>query len=250
MKTPGPIPNDGPYISLIIPAFNEEGRIGKSLERILDFFRSGPHSYELIVVDDGSQDRTVEIARQIAPEKNVHVIQKGKNSGKGAAIQSGMIRARGKYTIFSDADLSVPIETLPLLVSELENGCDVAIGSRQKTGAVIEIHQSPYREFMGKVYTKLANRILGLRISDFTCGFKGFRGEVARDLFSRQRVFGWSFDAEILYLAKRKNYSVVEIPVRWRDDRRTKVKLWRDVFTSFFELLKIRLCNRNLTKQR
>jgi dolichyl-phosphate beta-glucosyltransferase len=151
-----------------------------------------------------------------------------------------MLLGAGEYLFFTDADLSVPIETLPRFLTQLENHCDVIVGTRKKAGALIEVHQPFYREFMGKTYTMLSNWILASHISDFTCGFKGFRKEAARALFSLQRLKNWSFDSEILYLAELKGYRVEEVPVTWRDDKATKVKLWRDVASSFLGLMKIR----------
>jgi dolichyl-phosphate beta-glucosyltransferase len=230
------------HLSLIIPTFNEERRIGKSLDRILTFLQAQPYPSEIIIVDDGSQDRTVDVVQQRSNSNPpIRIERQPHNLGKGEAIKRGMLQGNGSYLFFSDADLSVPIEALPTFLSILENGCDVAVGSRRKPGAVLEIHQPLYRELMGKVFTWLSNWILDLRVSDFTCGFKGFRREAARELFSRQRLGNWSFDPEILYLAKLKQYRVAEIPVRWRNDRATKVRLWRDVVSSFLGLLYIRL---------
>ena len=232
------------YLSLIIPAFNEEARIGKSLNRIVRFLHSQSYSSEVIIVDDGSQDRTVELVREdFGKHPGVRIYQQARNLGKGEAVKQGMLLASGEYLFFSDADLSVPIETLPGFLAHLENHCDVTIGTRQKAGAAIEVHQPLYRELLGRTYTTLSNRLLGLQVSDFTCGFKGFRREAARDLFSRQQIKNWSFDAEILYLAQLKGYRVREIPVTWRDDRDTKVRLGRDIFMSFLELLQIRFYN-------
>lgn len=234
--------NDPIHLSLVIPAFNEEARIGKNLARVLSFLRSQPYSSEVIIVDDGSQDRTVEVVREIGGESGLlHILRNSKNLGKGGALRVGMLRAKGKYLFFSDSDLSVPIETLPVFLVELERSCDVAIGTRQKVGSNIEVHQPFYRELMGKAYTRLSNWILNLRVSDFTCGFKGFRGDVARNLFFRQQLHNWSFDAEILYLARLQGYRVQEIPVNWRDDRGSKVRLWRDAISSFLGLVQIRL---------
>ena len=237
------------YLSVIIPAFNEERRIGKSLDHILTFLRSQPYPSEVIIVDDGSQDRTVEIVNQYNSDPAVRIDRQPRNLGKGEAIKRGMLLGTGSYLFFSDADLSVPIETLPTFLSSLEKGSDVAVGSRRRAGAVIEVRQPLYRELMGKVFTQLSNWILSLQVSDFTCGFKGFRREAARELFSRQRLRDWSFDAEILYLAKLQGYHVGEIPVVWRDDRATKVRLGRDVISSFLGLLQIRL-NHGLGKYR
>lgn len=231
-----------PYLSLIIPAYNEEARIGKSLDRILRFLDSQRYIFEVIIVDDGSRDRTAAIVEQrFGKHPAIKLQRQPANLGKGMAVQQGMLLGSGDYLVFSDADLSVPIEMLPAFINPLENQSDLAIGTRQKSGAVIEVHQPRHRELMGMVYTKLSSWILGVRVSDFTCGFKGFRRDIARDLFSRQRLNNWSFDAEILYLAHRKGYRIAEIPVTWRNDDATKVRLWKDVLTSFFGLLQIRL---------
>lgn len=238
------------HVSLIIPAFNEEARIRKSLERILSFLQSQPYSFEIIIVDDGSKDRTVELVRGLTgDDSGVRIYQQRRNLGKGEAVKQGMLLGNGNYLFFSDADLSVPIEMLSLFLSCLEKDCDIAIGTRQKAGAVIEVHQPFFRELLGKTYTTLSRWIMGLRISDFTCGFKGFRRKAALDLFSCQRLKNWSFDAEILYLGHVKGYRLREIPVRWRNDHATKVRLWRDVFTSFLGLVEIRL-NHSLGRYR
>jgi dolichyl-phosphate beta-glucosyltransferase len=230
------------HLSLVIPAFNEEARIGNSLDRILSFLRSQPYSSEIIIVDDGSKDGTVRLIREkIRDKSGVQVYQQPRNLGKGAAIRQGILLTRGEYLFFSDADLSVSIETLSDFLPHLENGSDIVIGTRKNAGAVIEVHQPFYRSLMGKVYTELSNLILGLTISDFTCGFKGFRRNPGKDLFSRQLLTNWSFDAELLYLASLKGYRVQEIPVRWRNDEGTKVRLWKDVLTSFIGLLRIRI---------
>jgi dolichyl-phosphate beta-glucosyltransferase len=238
------------YLSLVIPAFNEDRRIGQSLERILSFFRAQSYPFEIIVVDDGSSDRTVEVVRGFAAsDPRLRVEPQAQNRGKGEAIRKGMLLAGGKYLFFSDADLSVPIEAVPDFLSRLEAGYDVAVGSRRTAGAVIEVHQPIHRELMGKVFTRLSNLILGLRLKDFTCGFKAFRLDAARELFSRQRLGGWSFDSEILYLAKSKGYRIAEVPVVWRNDEATKVRLGRDVVRSFVDLWNIRI-NHALGKYR
>jgi dolichyl-phosphate beta-glucosyltransferase len=229
------------YVSLIIPAFNERERIGKSLDRILSFLQSQPYPYEIIIVDDGSWDGTKGLVlERYGRHHGIQIYQQSPNLGKGAAVKRGMILGKGRYLFFSDADLSVPIETLSQFLSCLEKDYDVTIGTRQKAEAAIEVHQPFHRELMGKVYTRLTNWILGLHVSDFTCGFKGFRREAAKDLFSKQQLKNWSFDAEILYLAQLRGYRVREIPVRWRNDRATKVRLWKDILPSFLGLIRIR----------
>jgi dolichyl-phosphate beta-glucosyltransferase len=230
------------YLSLLIPVYNEENRIGKSLKEILNFLQTQSYTFEVIIVDDGSQDRTIEVVRHSHDSScPIRIERQPNNLGKGEAIKRGMLTASGRYLFFSDADLSVPIGTISKFLSQLEAGSDLVIGTRKEPGALIEVHQPIYREFMGKVFTRLSNLILGLQVSDFTCGFKGFRREAAMDLFSRQRLKNWSFDSEILYLAKLRGYRMDEIPVRWRDDKATKVRLGRDVVSSFLGLLQIRL---------
>ena len=231
-----------PSLSLIIPAFNEEKRIGKSLEQILRFCNAQAYVYEVLVVDDGSTDDTVSLVRERFGDcPGLSIIQEAKHLGKGSAVRKGMLHGNGEYLFFSDADLSVAVESLPAFLTALENHSDVAIGSRRARGAKIEIHQPKLRELMGQVFTQLANLVLGLRHTDVTCGFKGFRREVTHELFARQRLDNWSFDAEILFLARLRGYRVVEIPVVWRNDQGTKVRIWKDAVNSFLGLLAIRL---------
>src|SRR3954466_9051662 len=234
--------NAEPHLSLIIPAFNEERRIEKSLDRILAFLHSQPRSFEVIVVDDGSTDGTIDVVERARNgDPAVRIERQACNLGKGEAIRRGILAANGAYVFFSDADLSVPIELLSKFLTCLEQDADVAIGSRRAAGAVIEVHQPLYRELMGKVFTQLSSWILGLDVSDFTCGFRGFRKEAATELFPRQRLGDWSFDAEILYIAKLRRFRIREIPVTWRDDRATKVRLRNAVVLAFLGLMKIRL---------
>jgi dolichyl-phosphate beta-glucosyltransferase len=229
-------------VSLVIPAYNEEDRIGKSLEQIFLFCNALGEPYEVIIVDDGSTDETAaSISRRFGDWSQLKIVRQPERHGKGAAVQQGMLRGQGDYLFFSDADLSVPIEALPTFLTELRNHCDVAIGSRRAPGAKIEIHQLFFRELMGRIFTWLSNLILGLGHTDATCGFKGFRREVVQELFTRQRLANWSFDSELLYLARIKKYRVIEIPVTWRNDQATKVRLWKDIFSSFLGLLRIRV---------
>ena len=230
------------YLSVVIPTFNEEKCIGESLKKILPFLKAKPYAWEVVIVDDGSQDRTVEIVREICqPSDQVRILQNSQNLGKGGAVRAGMLQAKGKYVFFTDADLSVPFETIDLFLPQLEAGFDLVIGTRGIDRTVVEIRQPWYRECMGKAYTYLTNWILNLKLSDFTCGWKGFCREVAHDLFGHQHLTGWSFDAEILFLAKMRRYRLIEIPVRWRNNAATKVKLWKDVIGSFLGLIQVRI---------
>ncbi|MGH7331532.1 MAG: dolichyl-phosphate beta-glucosyltransferase [Candidatus Rokuibacteriota bacterium] len=230
-----------PDVSLVIPAFNEAGRLEPTLTHVLDYLQSQPRSFEVIVVDDGSEDGTVEVVRALAAGRDgMRLHRQVPNQGKGEAVRQGMLLATGRYRFFSDADLSVPIEMLPAFLLPLERACDIAIASRRAAGAVIEVHQPRHRELLGRGYSTLVNWVLWLAVADVTCGFKGFRGAVAADLYARQRIKTWSFDAEILYLARRRGYRVVEVPVRWRNDASSRVRLSRDVLRSFGEVAMIR----------
>lgn len=227
-------------LSLVIPAYNEEKRIGSSLAQIIAYFRRNGYSYELIVVDDGSTDGTVEIVKGLMDEAKDGRLLSTQHSGKGAAVRKGVLNAEGRYIFFTDADLSTPIVELDKFLEQLNQGHKVVIGSRKIAGANVEVHQSWLRESMGKVFTWLTNVILTKNISDVTCGFKGFSRPVAQEIFSRQRVNDWSFDAEILFLAQKYGYSIKEVPVCWRNDPATKVNLLKDTVRSFLGLLRIR----------
>ena len=235
------IKDSPPVVSIIIPVFNEEHRLGRSLERIFQFCDALPYSYEVIIADDGSTDGTVKLIRErFAERAQLRIAQLSIHRGKGGAVQLGMLQGRGDFLIFSDADLSVSIEMLPKFLAELQSEFDVAIASRRAAGSLIEVHQDSFRELMGRAFTSLSNILLSLHHSDLTCGFKAFRRDAAREIFSRQCLYNWSFDSEILFLAKLKSLRVAEVPVTWRDDRATKVNLWRDVVTSFWGLMAIR----------
>jgi len=234
-------PKDSIHLSVIIPVYNEQKRIVRSLKHILEFLKAQTYCSEVLIVDDGSEDQTVEVIQKTCQGTDlVRVIQNGQNLGKGGAVRSGMLQARGDYVFFTDADLSVPFDTIAPFLAKLEEGFDLAIGTRSKNRDIVEVRQPLYREMMGRVYTVISNWILSLNVSDFTCGWKGFCREVAQDLFGRQRLTGWSFDAEILFLANMKRYRLIEIPVRWRNDAATKVRLWKDVIESLIELLQVR----------
>jgi dolichyl-phosphate beta-glucosyltransferase len=227
-------------LSLVIPVYNEEKRIGSSLSEIIAYFQRNGYSYELIVVDDGSTDRTVEIVKELIAGIQSGRLLCARHGGKGAAVRKGVLNAKGQYVFFTDADLSTPIAELDKFLEQLNQGYKVVIGSRKMTGANVEVHQSWLRESMGKVFTWLTNVILTKNISDVTCGFKGFSHPVAQEVFSRQQVNNWSFDAEILFLVQQYGYLIKEIPVRWRNDPATRVNLLEDTVRSFLGLLKIR----------
>ncbi len=225
-------------VSIIIPAYNEESRIGRSLQTALDYLRSGSRSFEIIVVDDGSKDKTAEIAESI--DKEIRVLRQPRNLGKGAAVRRGMLEAVGAVRVFSDADFSTPVYELEKILPEIEKGADVCIGSRALNPSLIKKHQPFYREFMGKTFNRIIRVILFSGIKDTQCGFKGFTDKAADALFSKASIDGFGFDVEILYIARKMGLSIVETPVEWYNDLRSTVSPIKDSLKMIFEILKIR----------
>jgi len=231
-------------LTVVVPAFDESACIEGSLRSIAAHLESLRDIYpisELIVVDDGSGDDTAERARQVATSLSVRtlVLSYAGNRGKGFALKAGFAASTGERVLFTDADLSTPIETARPLLQAIDAGADLAIGSRKRTGARVEVHQPWWRETMGKVFTRLV-RLLVAEVSDATCGFKAFRGDIGRALFASLRIYDWSFDAELLHLANRRELQIDEIPVVWRDQPGTKVRILRDATASGIGLLRIR----------
>lgn len=222
-----------PHLSVVVPAYNEARRLEGPLRTISSHLESQPYDCELVVVDDGSRDDTFALVRRVGAELGVplRAFRYEVNRGKGHALKVGFAQARGERILFTDADLATPIEQLGDLDRALDDGCDIAIGSRKKAGADIRVHQPWYRESMGKVFTWIVRGLLA-DVSDVTCGFKMFRGEVGRSLFAHLRIDGWAFDAELLFLAERRGVTIQEVPVRWEDQSGTKVRLLRDVWSS------------------
>jgi dolichyl-phosphate beta-glucosyltransferase len=233
--------NASTLLTVIVPAFDEAARIPATLRAISDHFARAPFPVELIVVDDGSRDETPAIVRDAAAglALPLRLLRYAPNRGKGFALKVGFAASRGDRVLFSDADLSTPIEEADRFLAELDRGADVAIGSRKEERARIEVHQPWLRETLGKGFTWLV-RLLVADVSDATCGFKAYRGDAGRDLYARMRVFDWSFDAEMLFVGNRLGLRLVEVPVRWRDQAGTKVDLRRDVVRSLVGLLRIR----------
>lgn len=229
-------------LSIVIPAYNEELRLPRTLDSVLAYLQARSLRAEILVVDDGSSDRTSEIVasyrnRTPAPR----LISNGKNRGKGFSVRHGMLEARGEIALFTDADLSTPIEEADKLFAALRNqGYDGAIGSRAVDRSLIEVHQSAIREQAGIFFNRMVRWILGIGFSDTQCGFKAFRAARARIIFEQQRAERFGFDPEILFLAKRHGLRVAEVPVRWSHDSATKVNVLSDGFHMFLELLRIR----------
>jgi dolichyl-phosphate beta-glucosyltransferase len=236
----GPEDRSQPIVSIVVPAFNEARRIAETVRKISDFIRRSPLALELIVVDDGSTDNTAEIVREL-PAKGLRFIQNKQNHGKGYTVRQGVLAASGKYVLFTDADLSAPIEELnKLLEIAIRDGIDVVIGSRSLDRRYIEKHQSRLRELGGIVFNLMVRVLLGLRLHDTQCGFKLFDRQRSRRIFEQQTTFGFGFDPELLFLAKRNGLTIREAPVRWSHAEGSKVKFLRDGVRMFFDLVRIR----------
>lgn len=237
-----PAGDDGGRLELtvVIPAYNEAQRIAEPLARLGAYLRRRHPASEIVLADDGSTDGTADAVRALTTDLPIalRVLPSAVNRGKGNAIRRGMVAARGALVLMTDADLSTPIEELDRLVAAIQAGADVAIGSRKMAGAVIEEHQPWLRESMGKVFTWLTQRFV-VDVSDVTCGFKLFRREAAHAVFSQVTLDDWSFDAEALYLVRFLGYSLVEVPVRWRDATGTKVRRGRDALQSAIGLARV-----------
>ena len=216
-----------PFLSIIIPAYNEEYRLPRTLEQIFVFLREQNYLTEVLVIENGSNDRTYEIARDFAGRyDNVRVFSE-KQPGKGNAVRLGMLEARGEYRFLCDADLSMPIEEVNRFLPPQLTGIDVAIGSREAPGAVR--YNEPEIRHLGGRLINLAIRTLILPgLQDTQCGFKCFRAGVANKIFPYQSISGWSFDIEILYLARKYSYRIAEVPVDWYFDAETKLRAVND----------------------
>jgi dolichyl-phosphate beta-glucosyltransferase len=227
-----------PRLSVVIPAFNEALRLPATLERVRLHLEARGVPYEVVVVDDGSTDATAGAAR--AARGPIEVLRQATNRGKGYAVRTGMLAARGELRLMTDADLSTPIEELERLEAALGAGFDVAIGSRAVAGARIEVHQPAYREAMGRLFNRLVQMLLLPGLQDTQCGFKLWSAAAARLAFAACRHDGFSFDVEALYVARRHGLRIAELPVVWRNDAATRVGLGGGA-TAFLDLARIRL---------
>lgn len=224
-----------PFLSVVIPAYNEEHRLPPTLARVQEYLAAQPYRAEIIVVDNASADRTGEVARAAGAE----VIAEPRR-GKGAAVRTGMLAARGEYVLFSDADLSTPIAEVEKLLEAIRRGHEVAIGSRALPESNITVHQPWYRELVGRMGNLLV-RIVAVRgIADTQCGFKLYPRQVAQRLFGAQRMTGIAFDMEMLFLAQRLGLRIAEVPVTWVDNPDTRFSRVRDSLDALKDLVRIR----------
>ena len=229
-----------PDLSIIIPSYNEESRLPVTLERIAAYLSTYGREAEVLVVDDGSKDGTAAVAESFRSKiPALRVVSNGVNRGKGYSVRHGMQEARGRIALFTDADLSAPIEEAGKLIDALAT-YDVAIGSRAMDRSLITVHESPFREFAGIVFNKIVRIILWLPFVDTQCGFKAFRRESCNIIFEQQRIERFGFDPELLYLARHHGLRTVEIPVRWGHSPATKVSMLHDSVRMFIDVFAIR----------
>ena len=240
-----------PFLSVVVPAYNEERRLPGNLKKILDFLRSQPYGFEVIVVDDGSSDKTVESCRHIADnDPSVRIIE-NEHYGKGYTVRTGMLAAKGEIVLFTDADLSVPISDIDLLLPCFEEGYDVVFGSREGGGAEQRVEEPFYRHLMGRVFNTLVQLLAVRDVEDTQCGFKAMRYEVAQHIFPRLLIHDGSkgpidhpmvtaFDVELLFLAQKAGYKLKEVPVKWYYGTESKVNPLSDAWRNFKDVIRVR----------
>jgi glycosyltransferase involved in cell wall biosynthesis len=232
----------GPHLTVVIPAYKEAARIGLTLQRILTFFDSNAWDGEVIVVLDGGRDGTAdEVQRVAGADPRVRIEDNGFNKGKGYSVRRGMLAARGRYALFSDADLSTPIEEAPRLIAAIDAGADVAIASRALAASNVQVHQPWWRESMGRVFNWFVQRLALPGIRDSQCGFKCFRGDVAHRVFALQRVERFAFDVEVLSIARSLGYTIAELPVTWVDQPASTVNPLTAPASMLLDLVRIRM---------
>jgi dolichyl-phosphate beta-glucosyltransferase len=230
-----------PDLSIVIPAFNEEDRLGPTVRDYMAYCHETGRQTELIVVDDGSLDRTSLVVNTLASEfPEIRLIRLAENQGKGQAVRSGVVNAQGKLVLFADADGATPLPEIEQLEAALAAGADVAIGSRAVSNRRVKVEARLYRRIIGRTFHGLVEMLMVPGVKDTQCGFKLFRGAVAHDLFSRMRVRGFSFDVEVLMMAQRRGYRIAEVPVNWTHQPGSKVNLVTDSARMLGDLFVIR----------
>jgi dolichyl-phosphate beta-glucosyltransferase len=229
-------------LSVVLPAYNEESRLPATLERVLAYLAQQQLDFEVLAVDDGSTDRTAELVEQIAAREPRLRLLREPHRGKGAAVRAGALAAMGRQVIFCDADLSNPVEELLRLPRQLEQA-EVVIGSREGQGAR-RVDEPGYRHLMGRVFNWIVRTLAVEGIQDTQCGLKCFRGPVARELFSRQTIDGFGFDVEILFLARKRGYRILEVPITWRHVPRSRVDPVKDTLRMLADVVRVWLNDR------
>ncbi|HEX2923857.1 MAG TPA: dolichyl-phosphate beta-glucosyltransferase [Chloroflexota bacterium] len=235
---------DRPYLSLVVPAYNEEGRLPATIEKLRAFLKRPPFPYEVLVVDDGSTDGTAALVEKSIPSLPELRLLKEPHRGKGHAVRQGMLAARGQYIMFCDADFSMPVEETPNFPTAISESCQVAIGSREVKGAR-RIGEPRYRHLMGRVFNLLVRVLTMPDLQDTQCGFKCFSRKAAKDIFGRQVIDGFGFDVEVLYLARKLGYGITEVPVSWYYSPSSRVDPVRDTLRMIGDVLRVRSNDRN-----
>ncbi|MEX2144124.1 MAG: dolichyl-phosphate beta-glucosyltransferase [Anaerolineales bacterium] len=228
-----------PFLSLIIPAYNEEQRLPDTLQKIHNFLTAQSYSSEVLVVENGSADHTFEVAQAFAEEHSSFRVLRAGDRGKGLAVRQGMLAAAGQHRMMADADLSMPVDQVNRFLPPQQTGANIVIASREAPGAV-RYNEPNYRHVGGRVINNLIRLMALPGLQDTQCGFKCFTAAVAEDLFSKQTILGWAFDVEILYVARLRGYSIVELPIPWYYSPQSHLRPIHDSFRIFFDLLRIR----------
>jgi glycosyltransferase involved in cell wall biosynthesis len=230
-----------PQLSIVIPAYNESARIELTLDRVMACVAKQGWDAEVLVVDDGSTDATPKIVQAwMERHPGLHLIQNEGNRGKGYSVRNGLLQAEGEVVMFTDADLSAPMEEAELLLAAIADGADVAIGSRWMDKTRQTIHQPLYRKFFGRCFNWVTRVVMGLPFKDTQCGFKAFKRPVAQVIFRLQRIERWGFDPEILFIARKLGYDIREVPVTWGHDERSRMSYLRDGMKMLEEMATIR----------
>jgi dolichyl-phosphate beta-glucosyltransferase len=234
-----------PFLTVVVPAYNEHERLGPTLARIADYLGTQDYHWQVIVVSDGSTDGTNDLVKVLAEsEPRITLLAYSPNQGKGAAVRTGFLAAHSEWVLLSDADLATPIEEVEKLLAATQSGTPIAIGSRPLKDSNLEIRQPWYREFLGRAFN-LAVQTLGIRgIADTQCGFKLFRTDVAQDIFRRCKVNGFGYDFESLMIARDLGFPIAEVPIRWQHRDGSKVNVVRDGLRMLSDLVKLRLAGK------
>ena len=235
--------SEPPFLSIVVPAYNEARRLPRTLDSLRDFGREFTRAHEVLFVVERSSDGTLEIASEAArQQENFLAIDSGPQRGKGHAVRAGMLRARGDYVFYMDADLSVPLAEIPAFLAHFDAHPEVGVivGNRQHARSRIVLRQSPLREKMGQSFNRLLQSFGLASLHDTQCGFKAFRHAAVQAIFSRQKLDGFAFDVEVLLLAERLGFHVADLPVEWRNSADSRVRLVRDSFAMFRDVLRVR----------
>lgn len=230
-----------PYLSIVIPAFNEQDRLRRTLPVLRKYLQEQSYDWELIVVDDGSCDQTHAVAKEFFPGNNLRVLRNPGNRGKGYSVKQGVLAAQGEVVLLTDADFSTPIHYFDTLRSRLEEGYDIVIGSRSLEDSVVPVRQPWYRQGMGRIFNRLVQAVVMQGFIDTQCGFKCFKRETAGPLFNKMTIDRFSFDVEFLFLAKKRGLKILEVPVEWKNVLQSRVRIIRDSIRMFLDIFRIRL---------